>query len=752
MGFSALNNIIDQCEKEAIHVPGSIQPFGYFLAIESTTSKIVAFSENCSHLFMPDHPSLLGFSLDEVIGEKAAKKVRSLAEKIDQGRASFQTTEFIKPGHESWYFHIHHTDRLVIIELEPALEQKILSKFETQIHLSDIIQEVQGVRSLAELNPLVARLVKLLTGFDRVMVYKFDRDWNGMVIGEAKEEDLKPYLGHHYPASDIPRQARDLYTKNWTRLIYDADYTPSHLIVAEDFGLPHQIDLSHSVLRSVSPVHIQYLKNMGVKSSMSISLMKDQKLWGLIACHHRQPRFMDYERRIICEAIGQIFSWQIAVLTETEEQDQINMANIKLATLSSNLKDYSEILLGAREHALQVRDLLDAQGVMIKFRGQVSRHGQTPPIAFVEELIPLLRERGNNGLYVSSSLGQDLLMTKSYLHEAAGVLAIFFANDLDDMIIWFREENPIVREWAGDPNKAVSIDTDSGALSPRTSFAIWKEVIRGTSLEWSVADVTIARKFMCSLSSSMASHIESFRKKNQKLQEAIQARDDFLAMVSHEMKTPITAILGWSQLLKSKDLPKKKQEEALETIFRCAKNQNLLIDDLLDMSRIITGKMRLNIVNFNLIDAVHDSIETLRLAILGKGISFSLNLVATDLPIIGDRNRLQQVMWNILSNAVKFTPVEGKITFNVSREEASYVLMIQDNGCGIEPTMLQRIFERFQQAYQPNAKFIQGLGLGLAISKQIVELHGGIIWAESEGLGMGTRFYIKLPIASHHHI
>ncbi|RYD72046.1 MAG: GAF domain-containing protein, partial [Verrucomicrobiaceae bacterium] len=296
---------LQACSREPIHIPGAIQPHGILICIRSADATVLQVSANSAGTLGCEPETCLNEPLANCLGAEQAAAVETV---LKSGETDFPITlRFRDVDYDTL---VHRSGELAILELAPRTDD---SNAWNQIHhrLTRTIADLQRSPDLPSLCDAAVQAIADLTGFDRVMIYRFDPEWNGEVIAEIKAEGMDPYLGLHYPASDIPEQARKLYLRNWLRLIVDASYEPAPLlpVMNPDTGKP--LDLSNSFLRSVSPVHLEYLRNMGVSASMSISLIREGQLWGLIACHHRVPRDLSFARRAACQLVGQIMSAEI---------------------------------------------------------------------------------------------------------------------------------------------------------------------------------------------------------------------------------------------------------------------------------------------------------------------------------------------------------------------------------------------------------------------------------------------------------
>ncbi|WP_324651071.1 SpoIIE family protein phosphatase [Georgenia sp. H159] len=469
---------LDNCAREPIHIPGSIQPRGILLVLEGDVV-VQGSASTVDHLGLPV-TDVLGATLATAIGEDAARAIHAHIAAPGEVRDRNPVLVHLPDG-RPWDAIVHRPPGrpdAVVVELEPAEGPRPLSHTNTFQRVRGSIGELNRARSLEQLYDVAARTVRELTGFDRVMVYRFDADHHGEVVAEAKREDLNAFHGLHYPATDIPAQARALYEKNWIRLISDIGYTPSPLVATPGHATA-PLDLTYATLRSVSPIHIEYLQNMGVTASMSISLLKDGALWGLIACHHYSgPHTPSYGVRAAAEFLGSVLSLRLVAQVEEDRITAARRAARDLAGLVAATRDEDLPLTEALVRHPALLEIAEADGVIVRAQGRTACAGQTPP-----NLDAILSWAAGTGREVAAtdSLSRD---TPHVPPDVAGALAINIADG--DAIVWLRREVARTVDWGGDPhNKAIARrEGDSVRLSPRKSFERWRETVRGASLPW----------------------------------------------------------------------------------------------------------------------------------------------------------------------------------------------------------------------------------------------------------------------------
>ena len=734
---------LSNCDREPIHIPGAIQPHGVLLACQGEDLTVVQISANAAdHLGQPP-AAILNRPVAEVLSASSWARLAAAAADGFPREANPIVIESRTGAAFDGIAHTSVTPGIAIVELEPKREALVGFHPRTRAGMRRL-QDASDVRSLCD---VAAQEIKALTGFDRVMVYRFDRDWNGEVVAEARRPDLEPFLGLHYPAADIPAQARRLYTLNWLRIIPDIAYAPSPLVPAVAPGADGPLDLSFSVLRSVSPIHVEYLRNMRVTGSMSVSLIRDDLLIGLIACHHYSgPHHVPFVVRESAEFLGQALSWHLSSFESREAAERALATQQSESKVVGALSTARSIPEGLCTPALL--ELTAAAGAALVYEGRVHDIGRTPPAEDVRQILAVLTPGEGEWLSYTERLA-DLLPGRESLEEsAAGVLVAEISRELGEYVLWFRPATDRTVDWAGDPRKQQTEDDGSGAprLSPRGSFALWREIVKGRSLPWEPWQVQAASNLRKLLVSGIRRRADELRVMNEQLSEADRLKDEFLATVGHELRTPLNAMLGWLHLLRTGAVTVERRDRALDTIERNARAQSGLIDDLLDISRIVAGKLKLHVQPLELGSLIERAIDGVRPAAQAKGIRLQSALDSTA-NILGDPQRLQQVASNLLTNAVKFTPKGGRVQVVVERNDSSVDVSVADTGQGIPASLLPHVFERFRQGDAGTGRKSTGLGLGLAIVRHIVELHGGTVHAASEGQGHGATFTVRLPLS-----
>ncbi len=570
------------------------------------------------------------------------------------------------------------------------------------------------------------------------MVYQFDNQCNGAVIAESKTKSLEPFLGLHYPAYDIPEQARKLYCLNWLRLITDVDYKAVEIVPTCNPVTNRPLDLSSSVLRSVSPCHIEYLHNMGVTASMSISLVKDGKLWGLIACHHQSPKRIPYEVRTACEFLGQVMSLELLTKEGNEdyeyriEQKSIQAKLIEYLSLSDNF------ISGVIKYKPNLIDLVRAQGAAVCFGGDYIVVGETPSIEEIKHLIEWLGNKFQDDCFYTDSLPSIYQQAESFKNVASGLLAVSISKAQKNCILWFRPEVIQTVDWGGNPNKNIEVENGELRLHPRKSFELWKQTVRLKSLPWKKCEIDAAIEFRNAIISIVLRKAEELAKINVELAQSNSELDAFAYIASHDLKEPLRGIHNYSCFL-LEDYVDKLDENAvskLKTLIRLTQRMEDLIDSLLHFSQV--GRVDLSVEETDLNLLVNRILEILSVRIEETKVDIR---IPRPLPTIRcDRVRVGEVFNNLIANAIKYNDKAQRWIEIGFKEPMTFY--VRDNGIGIRQKHLDTIFRIFKRLHGVD-KYGGGTGAGLTIAKKIIERHGGNLWVEST-FGSGTTFYFTL--------
>jgi len=730
------------CDREPIRTPGSIQPHGFLLTL-SKGGDVLQASANLASWIGVEAQAACGKALVEVIGGAAERLLPEMAGDTLGNRPLYLCTAAIGERH----FDVlgHAWDGLVLLEFEAVARAASLDFRQLYPMLGDFLLQVNETQSVESLAALAAYQVRMVSGFGRVMVYQFDRDGHGHVMAESKEDAYHSYMGQRFPGSDIPAQARELYALSRIRLIQDANYVPAPLVPGENPVTGQRNDLSFAALRSVSPVHLQYMRNMGTLASMSVSLMVKGKLWGLISCHNETPCPLPFERRTACEQLGQVLSLCIESREDASElQFRLEVRRMMVAMLG-NLTKGADVIDNMSSVFPELLRFARAGGVAIVTDERVLTYGDTPEAAAIEGLVDWLQLQGHGSdIFHTDELAAVYPPGAALTRNASGLLTMPISRVHKHYLLWFRPEAVHTIEWAGNPHAKDGVREDAGApaqLHPRTSFATWREEIHGVSLPWHVAEIELTGEFRSALLGIALERAEQMAELAEELGRANKELEAFSYSVSHDLRAPLRHIVGFSDLLLesagSEDTTMRQR--FLTNIKESARLAGKLVDDLLSFSQM--GRAALRPVEVDMSKLVASCIDKTKLDIGGRRVEWLLEPLPR---ITADPSFLHLAVLNLLSNAVKFSAGRDPATIRIwsEQDEQETVFHIADNGAGFNMDYVHKLFGVFQRLHR--MEDFQGTGIGLANVRRIVERHGGRAWADSR-LGQGATFSFSIP-------
>lgn len=736
---------LTNCDREPIHIPGAIQPHGVLLVLREPSLVICQVSENTQDLLGLPVSQVLGQNLETLLPADQVESTRAtlLSGRLEDNNPLKLT---LREDGEARVFngiaHRHH-GRL-FLELEPLMGQEPKHFFGFYHQARGAMSRLRDAKDLRALCEESVREVRRLTGFDRVVIYRFDADWNGQVVAEDRVETADPHMGLHFPASDIPRQARALYELNLLRIIPAVAYVPARIVSLPEEAAHGPLDMSFCVLRSVSPVHQEYLGNLGAGSSMSISLLQEGRLWGLISCTHLSgARYLPYEVRTACEFVGQFMSSFISSKEGSEDYDQrIRAKSIQgrlLERMTKNPDFASELCLDPPE----LLELTGAAGAAVYFNGRTTVIGKAPGDEQLQGLIRWLVGRPpSQDVFATSCLLRHYPEAEEFKDVAAGLIAASMSRGRHNYVLWFRPEVVQTVSWGGNPNKPVDLADDQLRLHPRKSFALWKETVRGKSLPWRDYELEAAGELRRSIIDIVLERSEELLKLNTELQRSNVELDSFAYAASHDLKEPLRGIHNYASLVLREDgeLLKATNRTRMDTVVRLTQRMESLINSLLHYAQV--GRMELSLRETDLNDVLASVLEVLKPRIEEARAEVRL---PAPLPVVRcDRVRMMEVFTNLITNGLKYNDKEKKWVEISSRRdpELGNIFSVRDNGIGIKPDYFDAVFRIFKRLHGRD-KYGGGTGTGLTIVKRLVERHNGRVWLESQP-GEGTTFFFTL--------
>ena len=733
---------LTNCDQEQIQYAGAIQPHGALLVIEEPELGILQASRNTEEWLGIPAETLVGGNLRSLFSEEQMAGLREhlLRQKLDGPPVHVARTEVSGRGCDVF---AHRQDQVLILELEERWEAN-LSLFDIYSRLSGAISRLEATTSLQSFLDLAAREISVFTGFDRVMIYKFMEDKSGWVRSEALTEGWESYLGLHYPASDIPEPSRRLFSLTWVRHQPDIAYIPVPIVPENNPLTGGPLDLSYSLLRSVSIMYVDYLKNMGTRSSLVMTLLKDGKLWGLVACHHHAgPKHVPYEVRAACEFMAHMVSLLMSAKEDIEDYQYRMKLKSTQMLMVENISRRADFISGFIEDSPNLLDFVKAEGAATVVNGEIVLLGHTPSEPEIQQIVRWLSTAMVEHVFATDCLSAHLPQAVSFRGLCAGLLALRFSTTRHDFLLWFRPEIIQTVNWAGDPKKPVDLSIDGQRLRPRGSFALWKETVQLKSSPWADVELEATRELRSALLELVLRRADELGRLYADLERSHAELDSFAYVASHDLKEPLRGIHNYAEMLSEEYAEKLDQagKQKLATLSRLSQRMSELLDSLLEYSRL--GRTEFSNTDTDLNRVAAEALDLLQVRIQAEHVSI---VIPRPLPVVkGDRMRLIEVFMNLISNAIKYNNKAAKeieIGFETSALSDQPVLYVRDNGIGIREEHYKQIFQIFRRLHA-TTEFGGGSGAGLTIVSKIIDRSGGSIWLKSI-MGQGTTFYFTL--------
>jgi len=751
---------ITDCDSEPVQTPGCIQGHGALLVLRPDDLTVAQVSDNSGALLGHAPEALLGQPVSRVLGEANAEELRRFlaSEPVDRNPLYVLTL----PGHNGAALDVtvHTTEGVVIVEFEATAHTATNGPdYFSLIKLT--VARLQSAASLQALGDAATAEIRALTGMDRVMVYKFHDDGHGEVVAESRRPELSSWLGLHYPAADIPEPAREVFRRTWIRPMREIGAPLSELVplAHPDTGRP--LTMTHCALRATSAIHTEYLQNMGVTASLTLSIRRGEQLWGLIACHHYAGAFdLPYNTRAACELIAQIVSLQHKA---AEDRDYLSrqLGFDEVRQLLVSQAEHEGGLSAMVDGPLTLLDALDAQGAALFHQERWWRVGQTPENDELDMIADWLIERpefssSTEPVFVTDALGKLMPCSPEVSAIAAGLLALPLSKRGKNLIFWFRPETLRSIDWGGNPHDKPMVPGPNGPrLTPRGSFELFSDSVRGQSVPWQQWEIELALRFRLVVMQLVISRAEQLTELNLNLARSNDDLDAFAYVASHDLKEPLRGIHKYAhQLTDSAALANPQDAQRVDGLIRLTLRMDSLLESLLHFSRV--GRVALELEDVDLDELVH---EALGMVVARRAEKPSEVVVAPQLPHMrADRVRLREVFVNLLSNAFKYNDkpdvrieigwypphaVDRKPHWppEVTQHPIFYV---KDNGIGIEMRHAEQVYKMFKRLHGRD-EYGGGTGAGLTIVKKLIERHGGVVWFDSEP-GVGSTFYVSLGV------
>ncbi len=726
-----------ECHEEPIHIPGSIQSFGYLIGIDAESQTITFFSRNIADIFKIER-------LDELFGREISDFPESFKSIIDseiytsleQFTRRKNETYFDKIFIDGKYYHfsVYRSDAYIFLEFEEVIinpDKRISNKYDN-FYIIDNEQELW--------DHLLETLSKVVN-YDRMMIYKFMMDGSGKVIAEKKNEDMESFLGLHYPESDIPKQARQLYLKKRKR-IFSNVYADTVPILSKK---EENIDLTFSASRAMSPVHAQYLKNSGVASSFSVSIIIDDHLWGLVTCQNIKPKHIDLEDRVQAGIFTALAANAYSSFKSKSELNYRLELNEKLSQLKTKFLKHNHLSDSLIESKTELKNLPEADGLAIVSDESIVTAGTTPDSGSIDRIIKWALANTKDRIYVSRNFLKDHGKELNLSDDAAGIIIYFIERDKNEMLIWFRKEFDEHINWAGSPEKTVSVFSQNGEerqmVSPRTSFRIFIENIKGHSRRWNSRNISAVQAVRDLILETSHKNYNAIKRLNDELKKVNEELDSFSYTISHDLGTPLTVMkLNAQMLLNNLKDDSEKSKTKINTIIEEIDNMAEMMHDVLQLSRAKYSEIQLE--SLKTIPTIRKISENAKMT-YGSPTS---EIIIKECPdVMADKTMLHQVFLNIINNAVKYSSHKDypKVEIEGTEDGQTIIYRISDNGIGIPEEEKHKMFKIFNR--MDNAKKFKGNGVGLSIVHRIMKRIGGNVDYESNKEGTSFILTFKKP-------
>lgn len=699
---------LDNCDREPIHVPGSIQPHGALLALDRL-GRLSHASTNATELL--GVPLAFGRTLPSSAYGGDAALEQQFRDALADAVGEELVTSSLETTLRGTTFDVvmHAQNGRVVCEFERrAVDSGEVSTFAHLAYRS--MDTLKRQRSIERLLDAAVVAVRKITGFDRVMAYRFQHDDSGDVVAEARSNALEPYLGRRYPASDIPAQARRLYILNTLRLIADMDYVPVPLLA--DAAQVDPLDLSHSVLRSVSPIHIEYLKNMGVGASMSVSIVIGGRLWGMLACHHMTPRQVPYPIRMAVDVMAQVIASTVQSLAARDRETAIARAAwlrteiVRAIAVGNEMGNELTEVVANESPAL--RENLGADALFLTLEG-VPRTADNVDPDWARALAAWLATRSESLVHVHDGAELPPASGADPDQHWCGVLALRFDAPRNGWIVALRREVVQTIRWGGKPDKIIAHGPLGPRLTPRGSFAEWRETVRGRSDPWNEVELEIASQLLDSVG----------RAYTDRVLEIDQMRSQLWAVLGHDLRNPLQSLSMANAALERGGEPGR-----LNSVIRSSTHRmKQLLGDVLDISRLHHGfDLTMQWARVDLVPVIRQLVEESQVAFP----TIALPVTLPDaLFVEADEGRFTQVVANLLSNARHHGL--GNIVLRLGEEDRMAVFTITNDAPPIPPEIVTALFDPFKRQSAVNQRNRTGMGLGLYIAHQVIRGHQGTL-------------------------
>ncbi len=751
---------LTSCDSEPVQTPGCIQAHGALLVLRLSDLRILQASENTLQHLGEAAEQLLGQPVGHVVGSTGEARLREMLahEALERGPA-YAFTLPARSGALPLDVSLHTSGGVAVLEFESTVRAGQHSGSDFFLLVKSAVGRLQAAASVRGFCQQVTEEVRAITSLDRVMVYRFHPDHHGEVIAESRRDTLAPWLGLHYPAGDIPQPAREIFKRMWIRPLPDAAGPLVEMLPLTNPDNGRALDMTHCALRGASVMYTEYLANMGVAASLTMPIMLDGELWGLIACHHYTATHFPYQVRAACELLAQVASLQLKSAEQAEQLSyRLRLEEVHQQLVARSAREGD--LLALTAHQPSLLDAIDAGGAALYHLDRWWCVGRVPDVTQLDELAAWLYgrpelESATRPVFVTDALARACPSAVGLEDIASGVLAVALSRQRRGLMIWFRPQTMQTVKWAGNPHDEPAVPGPQGLrLSPRASFEIFVESVRGQSLPWSGIEIDAALRLRLLVLELVITRAERLADLNADLTRSNDELDAFAYVASHDLKEPLRGIHRYAhQLLESAEAVDGENGRRIENMMRLTVRMDSLLDSLLHFSRV--GRMELELEDADLNAVLEEALE-----MIGARRPESRCSIEIPRPLPNarcDPVRVREIYSNLLANSIKYkqqADVRIEVGYLAADEAAARpnappetagqaIFYVKDDGIGIAQRHHEQVFRMFKRMHGRD-DYGGGVGAGLTIVQKLVQRHGGRVWLDSS-LGVGTTFFFTLP-------
>lgn len=735
---------LSNCDTEPIHLIGRIQPQGFMLILNKQTLEVEQLSANIGEFLQADPAILPGKKLNAIAFKE---EYASLEERIRLQLDTGTQVDLIELQGKQFFAFLHESQGSLVLECEPYMPvqhgQQIL---DLTGGYTRFLEKLDQQDSLVTQAQLTTQFVQQVLDYDQVMLYRFDEDWHGEVIAETSKPGMHSYLHHHFPASDIPAQARALLLQKPVRQIANVSAAAVDITPYLNPATGQPSNIIRSELRNPSEIHLQYLQNMGVQATLSISIIVNEKLWGIIACQHKTALFTNYWRRQLCLNIAQAFANGVLANEEQRDMRQLEELRVQEVQLMNQLMASRNLHEELQKQQAAILSLTDASGVALLLDGKCYTYGFTPSEQSLRNLAQWLAEHVGSSTFHTRQLSHDYPAAADMQEQASGLLALEISKLNKEYLLYFKPEISETRIWAGKPEKEV--EEQSGRIHPRKSFARWVQVIKGTSLPWSLNEIEVAQTLVKDLVAvvlrNQKDHLTELNKKLNQTSEMLRAKnrrlEDFTHIITHNLRSPLGNMQGLIDLYNDEPTA-ETGVQVMHLMDNMVQNMATTLDDL---GLILESELSTELEDQEvyLPDLVERELQNLQSIIQKTNAKVEVDLQVKH--ITAPKVYLESIAHNLISNALKYRSPERQPLILVKswQEQEGICISVQDNGLGIN---LKRFGHKLFKVYNTFHQNKDAKGLGLYLTKVQAEALGGGISVDSIP-GEGTTFKVCLKV------